>query len=362
MTRVRSSIRTLIALLPHKAHDFLGAVLHATFGNRERQSRFFQNFAALLDVGAFHAHDNGKLEIQIAGRGNDTGRQNVAAQDAAKDVDEDALYFGIAGQNLEGVLHLLGVGASANVEEIRGRAASQLDDVHGGHGQTGAIDHAANGAVKLDVVELVARGLHFEWIFLVEVAQGRDFLVAIECVVVKGHLGVERDQPAVAGDDQRIDLLPAKASVSRKARGRAIARKDMATGTMAAPRPSPESQLAHLIGLQASGGPHALAQDGGGIFVRHDFDLHAARGAGHDDRGFDGAVDQDAEVELELDVEAFFNEKALDDEVGPPGPVCGVTSVMPNIFEASWAASSAERASFTPPKPCRAHAACESAP
>ena len=33
----------------------------------------------------------------------------------------------------------------------------------------------------------------------------------------------------------------------------------------------------------------------------------------------------------------------------PPGPVCGVTRFIPRIFEASSAASSAERASFTPP-------------
>ena len=33
----------------------------------------------------------------------------------------------------------------------------------------------------------------------------------------------------------------------------------------------------------------------------------------------------------------------------PPGPVCGVTRFIPRIFEASCAASSAERASFTPP-------------
>ena len=38
----------------------------------------------------------------------------------------------------------------------------------------------------------------------------------------------------------------------------------------------------------------------------------------------------------------------------PPGPVCGVTSFMPRIFEASCAASSAERASF--------HAAAFAAP
>ncbi len=70
-----------------------------------------------------------------------------------------------------------------------------------------------------------------------------------------------------------------------------------------------------------------------GFSLRDFFDLHAARGAGHDDGRFDGAVDQDAEVELALDVEALFDEQALDDAAA--GPVCGVTSVMPRIFLAS---------------------------
>ena len=56
---------------------------------------------------------------------------------------------------------LLGRGA-ANVEEVCGRAAVHLDDVHGGHSEARAVDHAANATVEADVVQVVllAHDLH----------------------------------------------------------------------------------------------------------------------------------------------------------------------------------------------------------
>ena len=56
---------------------------------------------------------------------------------------------------LEGRGHPLLGGAAADVEEVGRRAAVQLDDVHRRHRQAGAVDHAADVAVELDVVELV---------------------------------------------------------------------------------------------------------------------------------------------------------------------------------------------------------------
>ena len=83
--------------------------------------------------------------------------------DAAEDVDQDALHVGIGGDDLERRRHLLLGGAAADVEEIRRRLAVELDDVHGRHGQAGAVDHAADGAVERDVVEIVAARLRSPW-------------------------------------------------------------------------------------------------------------------------------------------------------------------------------------------------------
>jgi hypothetical protein len=56
---------------------------------------------------------------------------------------------------LEGLGDLLLGGAAADVEEVGRLAAVQLDDVHGRHRQARAVDHAADVAVELDVVEVV---------------------------------------------------------------------------------------------------------------------------------------------------------------------------------------------------------------
>src|SRR6266481_529008 len=50
------------------------------------------------------------------------------------------------------------VRAAAHIQKICRRAARVLDDVHGGHGQAGAIDHAGHAAIELDVVQAVLGG------------------------------------------------------------------------------------------------------------------------------------------------------------------------------------------------------------
>ena len=44
----------------------------------------------------------------------------------------------------------LGAGAAADIQEVGRLAAKQLDDIHGGHRQPGAVDHAADIAIQLD--------------------------------------------------------------------------------------------------------------------------------------------------------------------------------------------------------------------
>jgi hypothetical protein len=72
---------------------------------------------------------------------------------------------------------LLLVGAAADVEEVGRLAARQLDDVHRRHRQAGAVDHAADVAIELDVVERELRRLDLERVLFAEVAQ----LLACPC-------------------------------------------------------------------------------------------------------------------------------------------------------------------------------------
>ena len=79
------------------------------------------------------------------------------------------------GENdLESFGDLLLGGAAADIEEIRRLAASELDDVHGRHGKTRAIDHAADGAVELHIGKPEPLSLDLGRLLLIEIAQGFD--------------------------------------------------------------------------------------------------------------------------------------------------------------------------------------------
>ena len=96
-------------------------------------------------------------------------------------------------QDAERVLHLLGIRAAADIEEVRRTAAGVLDDVHRRHRQARAVHHAGDVAVELDVVQAELRGFDFERIFFVQIAQFDQVLVTEQRVVVEVDLRVERD-------------------------------------------------------------------------------------------------------------------------------------------------------------------------
>src|SRR5690606_34852425 len=111
-----------------------------------------------LDVGALKARNDRNLHADFLHRGNHAFSDQVAAHDAAEDVDQDGLDLGVGKNELERLGDAFLGGAAADVEEVRRIAAVQLDDVHGGHGETGAVHHAGNVPVERDVVEAVLMG------------------------------------------------------------------------------------------------------------------------------------------------------------------------------------------------------------
>ena len=85
-----------------ESDDLCGAVLHAV-GDGEVESGIAQNFLTHFDVGAFHSNNDGNFDLKIFYRGDDTGGEDVATEDAAEDVDEDGFHTGIADENVKGV-------------------------------------------------------------------------------------------------------------------------------------------------------------------------------------------------------------------------------------------------------------------
>src|SRR5207248_10637039 len=109
---------------------------------------------------------------------------DVAAQNAAEDVDEDGLDVPVGHEDLERVANLLGVRSAADVEEVRRLASRQLDDVHRRHGEAGAVDHAPDVAVEVNVVEGILRRFDLERVLFVQVAKLADGGMAVQRVVV----------------------------------------------------------------------------------------------------------------------------------------------------------------------------------
>src|SRR3546814_4184572 len=96
---------------------------------------------------------------------DDAIRDDVAAHDAAKDIDEDALDRRIGQNDLESGRDLFLGGAAANVQEVCGESAVQLDDVHCGHGKASAVHHATDVAVQLDISEILFARFQFHRVF-----------------------------------------------------------------------------------------------------------------------------------------------------------------------------------------------------
>src|SRR3972149_4118270 len=137
---------------------------------------------------------------------DDPLRQSVTPKDATEDVNEDSSDRAVRGQDAKRILDLFSAGATPHIQEVRWLAAGKLDDIHGGHGQAGPIDHAAHCALQLDVVESKLRGLNLKWRLLVQVAPLLDIGMAKEGVVIKVYLRIQSQEPVLGGDHQRVDL------------------------------------------------------------------------------------------------------------------------------------------------------------
>ena len=190
-------------LLPDR---LLGGVGQAGGGN---QVGLGQDAPALLLIRADQADDKRHADVQRADGFQHAACDFVAAGDAAEDVDQHRLDALVGQDDAQRRRNLVGLRAAADIQEVGRLAAVELDDVHRGHRQPGAVDHAADLAVQVDVGEVVAPRLALAGVFLVGIAQLGNVRVAEERVVVHRNLAVQRHQLVVARDHQRVDLRQA---------------------------------------------------------------------------------------------------------------------------------------------------------
>src|SRR6516162_2233453 len=290
-------------------HDLLRGVVKIV-SRQHVQSRFADNLLALFDIGALEPHHQRYLEANLLHGPDHALGNHVASHDAAEDVDQDALYVGIGGDDLEGRGDLFHGGAAADIEEVCRLHAVELDDVHGRHGKARAVDHAADRAVERDIVEVKFGRLDLLGVFFGRIAQRHHLGMAEQRVVVEGNLGVEDAELALLGDDQRVDLqhrhvlgdegIVELGGQLLRLLGE-VARQVQRLGDRAA-------VMAH----DAGGGIDREGDDLLRRRMRDVLDVHAAFGR-RDEGDFAGfAVDQDRKVELLVDVGAFLDVEAID--------------------------------------------------
>src|SRR5687767_373681 len=103
--------------LLHFGDDLLRRVAEIVGGD-DRQPAGGEDVLALLHVGALEADDQRHVQLDLPSGRDDALGDDVAAHDAAEDVDEDALHRRIRQDDLERRGHLLLVGAAADIAEI----------------------------------------------------------------------------------------------------------------------------------------------------------------------------------------------------------------------------------------------------
>lgn len=94
----------------------------------------------LLHVGTLKTGDDGKTQVHLVDNVDETLGDGVTADNTTEDVDEDGGDLGVAGDELESALDSSRGSTTTDVKEVGGVAAVQLDDIHGSHGETGAVD------------------------------------------------------------------------------------------------------------------------------------------------------------------------------------------------------------------------------
>src|SRR6185312_3878427 len=188
---------------------------------------------------------------------------------------------------------------AADVEEVGGGHAVELDDVHGRHGQSGAVDHATDRAVERDVVQVVFRRFDLFFVLFGQVAQRHHVGMTIERVAVEADLGVEADDLVVLGDDQRIDLEQAHVLLREggiELRQNALDLPGEIAGELERLR-----DAAAVVRHDAGGRIDGKREDLLRRLVRDVLYVHATFGRNHkgDARGL--AIDQRRQVELPVD-------------------------------------------------------------
>lgn len=249
-----------------------------------------------LVVGTLETGNDGDLEVKSLDSVDETSGNVVAADNATENVDKDGSDLGVAGDELESLTDGLGSGTAADIEEVGGLAAVELDNVHGGHGETGTVDEAANVTVELDKVQAALGSTDLVGVLLGRVAHLENLLLAEVGIVVEAKLGVHAENLVVRSLGEGVDLDLGGVLFAEDG----VELLDGLLGVLDALLAEAElggNGAGHLVG-DAGVDVDVGGNDGLGVLLGDGLNVHAALGGGDDDGGLRGTVHQDGEVEL----------------------------------------------------------------
>ncbi|KAH3664244.1 hypothetical protein OGAPHI_004596 [Ogataea philodendri] len=159
-----------------------------------------------VEVGTLQSNHNRDLKRKVLGGRNQTLGNVITSNNTTKDVDKDGLNTLLGQDELEGLLDGFWSGSSTNVQKVGWRSSVQLNNVHGGHGQTSTVDETSNVTIQLDEVQTKLAGSDFFRVLLGDVSPGKHLLLSESSVVVETELGVHAQNLVVLGLCEWVDL------------------------------------------------------------------------------------------------------------------------------------------------------------
>lgn len=251
---------------------------------------------SLLHVGTLKTGNDGSAQTHLLHDVDQTLGNGVAADDTTEDVDKDGRDLRVTGDQLESALDGGRGSTTTDVKEVSGVTAVQLDDIHGGHGETSTINQAANVTVQLDEVQAVLSGLDLIGILLGGIAPREDLLLTELGVLVEAELGIHGKNLVIGGFGQRVDLDLGGITLHEDL----VQVLDGGLGVLDALLREAEvgrDATGDLVGntlVDVNGG----SDDGIGVLLGDGLDIHTTLGGGNNHGSLGSTVHEDGKVEF----------------------------------------------------------------
>lgn len=305
----RIIVYNLQCYLLNGSNGLLSSIIEV--GSRDdSEARVLKHLNTLSDVGTLKTNNKGNLEVEVTSSSNDTFSNDIALHDTTEDVDEDSLDLGIRGEDLESLLDLLGGSTTTDIEEVSGGTTVELNNIHGSHGETSTVHHAADVTIETDVVEVEEGSSDFTRVLHGGITESEDLLLAESSVIIEVDLGIDAvalavsnnegvdlDLSSIKSDEHLVEVLELLHGVSLDG---ILKAEDV-------------SSLGDLLVLDALHDVDRDDVDGLGLGSGDLLDVHTTLGGDDEDGATVGTVHDNGEVLLGVEGETLVDEDLLDE-------------------------------------------------